>query len=385
MSLNNNYKVEEFLIPNDKGEYDKRWFITKNHLPVYEANVFLEEKSLIKQTTGRKYAYSLVKYLCYLDMIGVSYQEARVVNVKNYLKWLIYGDSDNLKIKSLESTVSHSTVSGDITVITEFYKHLKDEQDEDVSMTLKKVKARNKHSFLYGQVYEYDYSKIIDKHITNLKPSKEYIKWYSEEEKAAIFCNLPTLRDKAIFLLTLEGMRIDEALSVNLSDFDDIENSIQPSRSKGKESATDDENNLRVIALPSESAEVLNRYILTERADAENESGMYSDWLFINIRKGANQGKVVSYHNFLKILKTAAKRAGLNSKKIRTHSGRSTKVNELLEHQAQYPEDNITDFMIKELMGWKSMDSVEPYKNHSNKTIAKSASEKVHKRRKDKE
>lgn len=379
------YKVEKAKLPTIGGEYKIRWFITKDSLPIYEVNAFIEENSLRKISTGKKYAFSLVKFLNYLNLINISYTKATSSTIKKFLLWQIRGYEKSLKIKSLDTQISYSTLQGDISAIKNFYRYLiKEEADVSVEFYNSKKKV-NKNSFYYGQIYETDFIEILDKHIETLKASKEYIKWYTDEEIESILSNLETLRDKAIFLIQLEGLRIDEALSVRLSDYNQFERLIQPSRSKGK--TTIDKNNtqntLRVIVLDERTAEILDNYILTERANAENESNKFNNWLFINLRAGENQGDVLSQNNYRNILKRASKRAGIDPDQIRTHSGRSTKVNQLLEHQVKFPEDNINDVVIKEIMGWKDINTINYYKNNNNKTFAKEVAKKVHRRKKE--
>jgi len=371
------YKVEKTLLETQEGGFVKRWYITKDFIPVYQINAFIEENSIIKLNTGKTYAYSLVKYLNYLEMIGLDYSKATVENIKNYLLMQMYGVEDDLKIRSLDANITFSTLNGDITAITEFYKYLHNVQIE-TNMEFQTEKKSKKKSFFYGQIFQYDYSKIVDKHIRNLKPSKQYIKWYTEEEKEAITSHLKTLRDKGMFLIQLEGMRVDEVISIRLSGYNEIDRTVQPSRSKGRADATDEENALRIIALPEKTAKILSDYIITERTSAENESSKFNDYIFINLRKDENQGEPVGYHNYLKILKRAAKSAGLDPKKIRTHSGRSTKANELLEIQAT--KGNLTDFEIMEILGIKRFETLDHYKKHDNKTIAKAAFEKTNRR-----
>ena len=117
--------------------------------------------------------------------------------------------------------------------------------------------------------------------------------------------------------------------------------------------------------MPQKTCDIIDRYILEERSAAENESGVINQNLFINIKKGSDFGQPLAYRNYLKILKRCAKRAGLDSDKIRTHSGRSTKVMEYIEHQIKHPEDGITDAILMECFGWKNIDSIQPYKNPS--------------------
>ena len=113
------------------------------------------------------------------------------------------------------------------------------------------------------------------------------------------------------------------------------------------------------------------------------DSGIISQKLFINIKKGNDFGLPLAYRNYLKILKRCAKRAGLDPSKIRTHSGRSTKVMEYVEHQIKHPEDGITDAILMECFGWKSIESIQPYKNHNNPAIAIEIMKKLHSKEED--
>ena len=95
-----------------------------------------------------------------------------------------------------------------------------------------------------------------------------------------------------------------------------------------------------------------------------------SEALFLNLKNRADSyGTPVKYHNMLEIIKKAAKNAGLDPKRIRTHSGRSTKAGELFRMQAKNPA-SITDNQILEIMGWKNLSSAEPYKNRQDKETA---------------
>lgn len=376
------YKVEPTKLPNDEGGYEERWFIVKDFLPVYEVNSYLDDLSINSPDTAKTYAYSLVNYFNYLALINKSYVKATALTVKHYLKWRIYGHEKSLTVRSRGNQISYSRLSGDISAIKGFYRYLHSEtSDLSMQYTVEKTRVR-KDSFFYGQIAQTDYFKLIDKHIRNLKGSKEYIKWYTKDQVQAILDNLNTLRDKSIFLLSLEGMRIDEILSITLSSYDQFEKCVQPTRSKGKTTIHEgEENTLRTIYLSDITADCLDKYILTERMEAENSSGKYNEWMFINLRNREKQGEALTQANFRKILKSASARAGLDPNKIRTHSGRSTKANELVEQQVLHPEDGISDLVIRDLMGWKRIDSIDPYKKNNNKTVIKEASKKAHRRK----
>lgn len=307
----------------------------------------------------------------------MSFEAATNYHVRRFLQYLVFGHLQDEKILSVQSTISSSTLKSYITVITGFYRWLDEINQTEMLWHSKSIKANK--SFLYGQIYNYEYSYLVDGYVAMLKPGRDYIKWYDEETKNALCNNFLTLRDEAVLRLTFEGFRIDEVLSITLDSYNATDRIVQPTRSKGRANANRKSNPLRVVALPEKTCNIIDRYIQTERATAETESGRISQYLFINLNSGRTQGAPLRYHNYLKILKRCAERAGLDPSKIRTHNGRSTKAMEFLEHQALHPEDNITDGIIMESFGWRSFSSIDHYRNHNNQIIAKSVMEKLHK------
>lgn len=371
------FKVETALIENQGGEFRAIPVITRNGIPEYEINDFVFSKTTSKVSTARTYAFSLIKFLNYLDELGYEYTQCTGFMLEQYVRSMICGDMQDLKIVKPSKSLCYSTINGDITAIKEFYKHMKIIADSNINIDVRSAKKHKKQSFLYGQIQDRNYEQIVIDGVEKIGSSKEYLKWYTYEEKEAILTNLQSLRDKVIFLMSLEGMRIDEILSLDLNSIDDIEQTVKPMRSKRRK---DGSINIRMVSLPQTTFNLMYNYVNTERADAEYQSGVYSEKLFINIKKGENQGKPMKYRTILNSLKRAGCRAGLDGDKIRTHSGRSTKVDELLTHQSLYPEDNLTDNTIKDMLGWSSIDAITPYKNSNNSVVLKSAASKVRRR-----
>lgn len=377
---NKRFQLKKFKFETDNGGIIGRYMITDNLVPMLEVNQWIEVKSLRKVSTGKEYAGKLVVFLNFLDGCGIEYGAATNKNVLNFMHSLVYGNLEDLKIKSMETVVTYNTLSMYITVITEFYRWLDNNYETSMQFKSKNDTFKARKSFLYGQVYSYDYKYIIDRYLPGLKGGREYIKWYDESEKHALCGNFLTLRDESVFRLTLEGFRIDEALSVKLDNYNPVERIIQPTRSKGRATVMGGgRNHLRTVALPPATCKIIDDYIATERMVAENESGIISQYLFINIKNDKEYGMPLSYRNYLKILKRCAKRAGMDTRKIRTHSGRSTKVMEFIEHQALHPEDGLTDTIMLECFGWRSSDSIEPYRNNNNQVIAKAVMDKLNK------
>lgn len=373
------FKVMRARMQASTSEERELWLITRHGIPFYPVNEWLDLKSIRKTSTGKEYAHKLCVYLNFLHGQGISFDDAVTDDVMAFLMQLMGRSYDVGDVIRLRAPLSYSTLSKYVTVITEFYKWLEQTGVHHIWFQTMDNAKRAQKSFLYGQIGSYEYKYIIDRHILRLNAKREYLKWYTDDEVAAICSCFLTLRDLAVFLVTLEGFRIDEVLSMQLEDYDSQAGCISPSRSKGKPDASSGDFKHRTVFLPQSTREVLDGYLLTERAGAETQSGLLSQTIFINHKAGRSQGTPLAYRNYWEILKKCAARAGLDSKKIRTHSGRSTKAMQFLEHQAAHPEDNISDAMILEHFGWKSLDSIEPYRNYNNPVIAKAVFDKLQK------
>lgn len=364
------FRLVAFQFKTDAGGLVCRHYITGGKLPAPVLNEWLETNYLRAYGTGYEYGKKAVSFLNYLDGIGVEYEAATNRHVKAFLRKLIYGDLASLEIREPCRAAAYSTLTGYTAVVTSLYKWL-DENDE-TAMRFGTNRRRATRSFFYGQIYACDYKYLLGIHLPRLAGRHEFIKWYTDSEINALASGFLTLRDEAIFRVTLEGFRIDEVLSMRLPDYDPLERSIRPTRSKGRENAAAGKQNPhRLIILPTATCALLDRYIQTERMLAENQSFCVSESLFINLNRGPHQGEPLRYNNYYRIFKACAVRAGLDPAKIRTHSGRSTNVMRMLEAGA-------SDTDIMHQTGWRSIESIAHYRDDNNPIIAHSTFRKLH-------
>ena len=364
------FEVKRFLFETTRSKAVCRFMLTDRLLPMLVPNQYIEMKSVNKLGTGKSHAYKLCAFLNFLhEKHHTEYDMATNKQVLDFIDYLIYGDRKNLVILHPQDSLCYSTLTGYVSAITDFYRWLDQTYDSEMVFYEGERKCRHQ-SYLYGQIYTYKYKSLINRMLPDVKGRREYIKWYTEEEKKLLCGGFLTLRDEAVFRLTLEGFRIDEVLSMQLAHYDAAQRLIQPSRSKRKQSAIAGyENKLRIVRLSEKTAKALNDYLFVERPTAENARGNISDWIFINL-KGSSIGQPLSYYNFRKILRSCAERCGLENDKIRTHSGRSTAVMDILEHNAMYPDETIPDLEIMRRLGWAQIDSIQPYMNHNSEIMA---------------
>lgn len=360
------YRVNKCIYPRKNGEFLDGWIVESDDKYPFLVNKFLHQLNYSSANTAKQYAYKLCIFLNYLENIwNVNYLEAETKHLKKFIRQLQYGDL--LTIGIVEGNKSGFTIQSYLNILKSFYEYLYS-QDVELSLEFKEKRNINPKSYLYGQSWDLMITKLeIDDAFDRSKPPVDYIKWYTEEQKEAILDNLNTYRDKAIFSISLDGCRIDEILSVKMSNYDDSQGILIIHRSKGRQTG----NTGRICILSERSCELLEDYLFHERAVVEmdllQQNKLPDEEIFLNLRKRDDSyGTVVGYHNILEIIKRAAANAGMDPSKIRTHSGRSTKAGELFRYQAEHP-DQLTDDQIKELMGWRRIESAEPYKNRQDR------------------
>lgn len=363
------FTVGEAVLTGIDGEERKCYFILSDGVPVlYEINFWLEYKGMNSPQTSKKYAYHLCRFLKYLYELGKTYKDVNKKDILNFINYLLNPTEDN--VIQLESKISYSTAESYLTVIKEFYKYLEDKTNDETNlMYASKVKRVSKHSYFYGQIWDMDVKELLTPKLPRMKGSRDYVKWYSSDEIVSILSQFNTIRDRAIFALTLEGMRIDEVISLNLNDYVPEEQLVYIQKAKG--------NKERIVPLRAETAKTIEDYLYTERSVVESESELFEDALFLNLRKGRSYGKRIAYRNILKLIKRAGSRAGLDIEEVRTHSGRSTRTMELLHYQSENPDENLTDEQIRLLMGWSSSSSLEPYANKRDERLLISIANKI--------
>ena len=212
---------------------------------------------------------------------------------------------------------------------------------------------------------------VLDQAYEHGAKRREYIRWYTEEQKLTLLCGFRSLRDKTIISLGLDGFRIDEILSARMRDYDQARGILTPYRSKRKADGSE----MRSAPLSDRSVHLLEDYLINERglveATLEDNGKMMPDEIFVVLRHGESYGQPLKYNNFWQILKSAARRMGFDPSMVRTHSGRSTRANEVFTDMAKHP-GKWTEQDILDLFGWASFKSAKPYinKNDPDRTIA---------------
>ena len=364
------YIVKPCIYETSNGEIPG--FIICNSLSLGEldadllyVNRYLHKKSMKSDDTAYQYSHRITKFLNFLELHEKTYLEADDEDIVRYMHTLQYEmDADLI---SIQQRISPAALSMYYYPVRGLYIYLY-ECRIPVRVDVQVIRSRGgKNSYLQGISESLPSPDLtLERAYQYGAPARDYLKWYTEEEKERMLSAFRNKRNQAIFSISLDGFRIDEILSCRIHDYDVDTGFLTPFRSKRKPDGSEQ----RTGKISERSMSLLADYLINERAAVETEAyangNVISDAMFIVLKHGRDFGKPLSYRSFWMCLKTAARKAGFNERQIRTHSGRSTRANEVFTDWSKNPE-KYTENDIKDIFGWKSMDSSAPYLNRNDR------------------
>jgi len=377
------YKLERARSKNSERFY---YCISYNHIPVYPLTDWSKRLKLMKGTRPHAYLSIVLRFLNFLveHKKNKSYLEVSDKDIRDfYIMATEFNDKGEML---LESKIQTSTIEIYRAALISLYKHLVSfgadgliqytEYSDDGTKAYNVIKPLKTK---WNDIGKQAQLIIRNFRITEKVNEKEYIKEYSEEELKALYRSFKKPVQRAIFVLTLKGMRIDEVLSITMEDYDPKAMTVQPSRSKGRNRKSE----VRTVLIGPLGVQAIEKYLFDVRKPAlkeiQKEGRKGSRFLFVTtqIKNGIIPFTPYTYGSFRSALISTAKRAGI-TQNVRTHTGRSHRAIELtrLEHQGA-----ITDEQLRLIMGWRGMESHRPYDEHVHKEEADRIIEKVFKER----
>ncbi|MBT9138741.1 MAG: Tyrosine recombinase XerC [Syntrophomonadaceae bacterium] len=175
------------------------------------------------RNTLRMHCYHLKHFFEYLGEAGKDYERVNIDDFAGFLAWLKNPDILK-KVVALRFESEHQpqTINAMIDTVILFYDYLLRHEDMENHLSEKLVKfvrnpSRNYRSFLHG-IAE---NRMIKSHILKLPVPRMQLRTISKEDAAVLLDSCTNLRDYLLLYLLFEtGMRIGEALSLWLEDFD---------------------------------------------------------------------------------------------------------------------------------------------------------------------
>lgn len=293
---------ERYYVENNEGE------------PIESVLKFIrfKDNNNFARNTLKAYCQHLKLYFEYLEQRGLNFQEVTIDDISLFVNWL-QNPYQSLKVTSLtskESARTPRTINIIINTVLQFYDYIlrHEEYSNNVSERLKKfvtVSSRNFKGFLYGIAYE---KQKTTSNILKLKVPKSKPKTLSKEQITILISSCTNYRDKFLLMLLYEtGLRIGEALSLWIEDFD-ISDMVIDLKDRGEL-----ENNAEIKTVSSPRrldisqnlADMFMEYI----AEYHNEE-VLTNHVFIKIL-GENKYKPMNYVDVDNLFRTLEKKTGI--------------------------------------------------------------------------
>ena len=296
------------------------------------------------RNTLRMHCIHLKHFFTYLGEAGKDYEQVNIDDLAGFLAWL-KNPGILKKIVPLRFKPEHQpqTINAMVDTVVMFYDYLLRHEGMENQLSEKLVKfvrnpGRNYRSFLHG-IAE---NRMIKSHILKLPVPRMQIRTISKEDAVKLLDSCTNLRDYLLLYLLFEtGMRIGEALSLWLEDFDMAGLTITLHDRGEMENLVE----IKTVSSPrrldctQELMDLFTGYIC-EHHTAE----VHTNHVFLKLR-GGMAAKAMDYRDVDNLFRTLRKKTGIN---VTPHMFRHTSLS-LLYSAGWEPE------MLKQRAGHKNI------------------------------
>lgn len=312
------------------------------------------------RNTLRMHCIHLKHFFTYLGEAERDYEQVNIDDIAGFLAWLKNPDILK-KIVPLRFEPEHQpqTINAMVDTVVMFYDYLLRHEGMENRLPEKLVKFvrdpdRNYRSFLHG-IAE---NRMIKSHILKLSVSRMQIRTISKEDAVKLLASCTNLRDYLLLYLLFEtGMRIGEALSLWLEDFDMAGLTITLHDRGEMENLAE----IKTVSSPrrldctQELMDLFTGYIC-EHHTAE----VHTNHVFLKLR-GGMAGKAMDYMDVDNLFRTLRKKTGI---RVTPHMFRHTSLS-LLYSAGWEPE------MLKHRAGHKNIyTTLDTYVHPSEEEVA---------------
>ncbi len=328
--------MEVVKVRTEEGK--ERYYVADNNgLPIESVLKFIrfKDNTNYARNTLRMYCQHLKLYFEYLEEYNIDFQKVTIDDLSLFVNWLQnpYRSLKVVTVVPMESTRCSRTINIIVDTVLLFYDYLlrHEEYSNNISERLRKFitsSNRNFKGFLYGIAFE---KKKLTSNILKLKVPKSRPKTLSKQEIEMILNACNNLRDKFLLLLLYEtGMRIGEALSLWIEDFD-IGDMIIDLKDRGRL-----ENNAEIKTVSSprriDVSQNLANMFMEYIAEYHTEE-VETNHIFIKI-SGMNKNKAMNYTDADNLFRSLKKKTNIH---VTPHMFRHTSLTTL--RMANWPPE----------------------------------------------
>ncbi|KFX54218.1 tyrosine-type recombinase/integrase [Clostridium botulinum] len=218
--------MEVVKVKTDEGK-ERYYLAGSDGLPIEAVLKFIrfKDNTNYSRNTLRMYCQHLKLYFEYLEQQEIDFQDVTIDDLALFVNWLQnpYKSLKVIPVHPTDTARSPRTINVIVNTVLAFYDYIlrHEEYSNNISDRLKKfvsTPSRNFKGFLYGIAYD---KKKVTSNILKLKVPKSKPKTLTKAEITILIKACNNLRDKFLLILLYEtGIRIGEALSLWIEDFD---------------------------------------------------------------------------------------------------------------------------------------------------------------------
>ena len=352
-------KVIEVITTDNKTRY---YLADETRAPVEPVLQYLrfKDNAGYARNTLRMHCIHLKHYFSFLKEGNKDYEHATVDDLARFIGWLKNPDIGKRIIPlRLEPMHKAQTINANVDTVIAFYEYLLMHEGMENQLSKKLVKfiqnpTRNNRSFLHGIAP----SKPVKTHVLKMPVPKQMVKTISKEDAETLLKACTNVRDYFLLYLLFEtGMRIGEALSLWLEDFDISDCMIQI-RDRGE---MENLAEIKTVHSPRKlncTIEMMD--LFSECVCFYHDAEVKTNHVFVKLL-GSHKGEAMSYTNVDNVFRDLRKKTGIY---ITPHIFRHTSLS-LLHSAGWEPE------LLKERAGHKNIyTTLNTYVHPSDEEIA---------------
>ncbi|WAH36414.1 tyrosine-type recombinase/integrase [Alicyclobacillus dauci] len=304
------------------------------------------------QNTVRSYAHHLKLYFEFLEETGVTFLDVSMNVLAEFIGWLRrpYKSKTIVSLFEIEPRRSASTVNTIISCVISFYEYLSRSEQFHGNLSEDLFEISTSYRKRYKEFLHHITKGIpIEKNRLKLTVPKRRIKVLSEEEISRLSNACTNIRDKLLLSVLYDGgLRISEALSLWIEDFDIGKQSIRIRNSKTASGEG------REVFVTEQTMNLFQDYLIEVHANEFD-----TNFVFVKLR-GINRGQCLDYRSVESWVKRLRKKTAIN---FHVHMFRHTYATTLVRN-------GISTKALQELVGHAQIQTtMDTYVHLSEKDI----------------
>ena len=343
-------KVQEVLV-DDKKRYLLIDEINRPVVPVVKYLKYLDNIGKAENTL-KSYCHHLKFYFQFLKEKDRGYKEVDLDLLAEFIAWLRspYQSTKVIQFEQTKAKRSERTVNTMLTCVQSFYDYLMriEDYEKDLSQKAKKQMIGNRRSFK-PFLHHISKAKYYDKNILKIKEPRREVLTLTNDQVQSVHNACSNIRDALLIRVLYEGgLRIGEALSLWLEDFDIGSTSIQVRKSKTMSGQG------RKVFVSGDTMNVFQDYLI-EHHDVD------SNYVFINL-SGPNKGEPLNYRAAFDVIERIRKKTQIDVTPLMLRHTYATELH----------EQGVEVSIIQKLLGHAHVQTtIQTYVHPTDETIRK--------------